>query len=107
MSKQIEMAIIQEDDKIAIKEIITKDIHDDGGYDVYREIIEVNKETGVEIQIEHESWHESGSHNIDFIGSEKTTHLHERRSDGSTDAFDEDNSKEKSTRDREPYSQEL
>lgn len=107
MSKQIEESIIQQDGKIAIKETITKDIHDDGSCDIYRDITEIDKETGDETQTEHESFHNSGAHNYDFIGSEETTHMHERRSDGSTDVFDENNSKDKSTRDREPYSQEL
>ncbi len=100
MIKQVEESIIQEDDKIKIKEIITKVIYDDGTYDVYRDTIVTHKNNDEEYQTEHSSCHRSGCHNNDYIGSESTTHIHERK-DGSTYAYDENKNGEK---DYEPYS---
>ena len=99
MSKQIEENIIQEDEKIAIKEIITKNLNDDGSYNIYRDIYEIHKDTGEEIQTEHQSYHASGCKNTDYVGSETTTHVHEKK-DGSIYTYDQDKDGNK---DYEPY----
>ncbi len=89
-TKQIEEIKVSEDDKEIIYKVITKVISDDGREDIYIDTRVESKSTNDSYQTEHESIHSSGMHNIDYIGSESTTHVHERP-DGSTITFDKDN----------------
>lgn len=103
-TKQIETNILSEDDKEIVYEVITKVISDDGREDIYRDTYVESKTTEDSYKTEHESYHDSGLYNHDFLGDDSNTHIHERP-DGSVDIFDE--SKDKKYRDREPYESEM